>query len=83
MVRKKTGVTIDQDKVIAFSEAVVYKSIMCRSCVQAGSCHHCGCPINELFAAMDVPCSTGNYPEIDLDKWNDFKKDFYFDIVKF
>lgn len=70
-IRILTGYRLQEKHAIAFSEIITYKSLTCPDCAEAGQCRVCKCPINELFVAMDAPCSAGNYPEFqEKRKWN-------------
>lgn len=62
IVRKLTGYRLQEKHAIAFSEIVTYKALTCPECVAAGQCRACKCPINELFVAMDAPCSENKFP---------------------
>jgi len=66
LLRKVTGLRIKESDSIIFSEIITYKSLRCSDCVYAGKCKHCGCSIPELFVAMDVACSGGNFPEFEV-----------------
>lgn len=62
-LRKLTGGYRLQEKhAIEFSEIITYKSLTCPDCVAAGQCRVCKCPVNELFTAMEAPCSDHKFP---------------------
>lgn len=81
LIRKITGLRIKEKDVILYSEAVTYKALTCPDCAAAGKCKICKCPVNELFAAMDVGCSDGKFPAFESkdkswqESWKEYKED--------
>lgn len=60
---------------LEYCEQVVYRSIMCRPCVQAGNCHHCGCDMPDAILSRPNYCSDGKWFSMMSDEqWRDYKK---------
>lgn len=89
LVRKKTKLKLEEKDIIEFSEIIVYKKLTCPDCVELGHCKICECPINELFAAMEAPCSEGKFPAFKkngrtaIENWRDYKKENNIHLMKF
>lgn len=64
------------------SEMVVYRMSLCKSCVQEGSCLHCGCKSPELFYDPQNWCSGGNWDSIKCrEDWEKFKNQMGIDFM--
>lgn len=73
-LRLLTGYRLQEKHAIAFSEIITYKSLTCPDCVELGHCRVCECPVNELFVAMEAPCSDGKFPAFqEKRKWKKVK----------
>lgn len=57
-----------------FCEIVVYRSIMCRECLEKGSCVNCGCKSPDNFMVLENWCSAGNWNQTTIDQWNEYKE---------
>lgn len=68
-------IKVAKGDIIAFSEIITYKGIVCEECKVEGRCVSCKCPINDLFPIMDIGCSKGRFPE--------FKKLRNWDLIKY
>lgn len=68
---------------LEYCEQVVYRSIMCKPCVEAGSCTGCGCTMPDAIMAPNNWCSEGKWqPMMDKERWQNYKEDtgFQFNI---
>lgn len=55
-------------------EIVVYRSIMCRPCMEAGHCIDCGCKMPDKMMDLKSECSTGAWSSMTPEQWNEYKK---------
>ena len=63
-------------------EQILYRSRMCRPCLEAGKCTECGCTTPDLFFDPSVYCSGGKWgPMMDKENWEEFKQIYNIDIV--
>lgn len=64
----------EDEKDRSYAEQVLYRSILCRDCLIAGSCTHCGCTVPEnMFSAINY-CSDEKWgPMKPYGSWEDFK----------
>lgn len=57
---------------VDYCQMVVYRANKCRDCVEAGSCHHCGCTTPENMFSISNWCSAGKWPAHENEE--DFKQ---------
>ena len=56
-------------------EQVVYRSVMCEDCLEAGKCKHCGCHTPALFYGYYISCEEGKWgPFMNKKMWNEYKR---------
>lgn len=55
-------------------EIVVYRSIMCRPCLEAGNCVDCGCKLPEKFMDLASNCSIGSWDATTIREWREYKE---------
>lgn len=68
------GWWINKNVQYAFCEQVVYRSITCQPCTDAGKCLHCKCKVPEKYMVPGDKCSEGNWgPMMSAEDWEDFK----------
>ena len=80
-VRKKSGITIQDEDMIAYCEQVIYRLNSCRPCLEKGECTHCGCKTPDLFFDKDMVCSGGQWPAMKkTEDWESFKEDGMFEV---
>lgn len=55
-------------------EQIIYRSIMCKDCTEAGACKHCGCKVPALYYSYFLSCSEGKWgPFMNRKNWADYK----------
>ena len=60
---------------LSYCEQVVYRSILCSSCVKAGECEHCHCEMPSAILSKDNWCSQYKWDVMMSDEqWEDYKK---------
>ena len=65
----------DEEVTFEYCEQVVYRSILCRPCINAGECHHCHCEMPGAVLAKDNFCSMDKWQEMMSDEqWREYKK---------
>lgn len=57
-----------------FCEIVVYRAAMCRECLDAGKCLHCGCKTPDSFMVLENWCSGDNWNATTIEQWKDYKE---------
>ena len=63
-------------------EQYMYRLIMCKDCIDAGKCAHCGCDIMGLISDQKSSCSAGKWaPMLPDYQWEDFKEKHGIKIV--
>ncbi len=55
-------------------EIVVYRSIMCKPCLDAGHCLDCGCKMPDKMMDLQSECSEAKWDAITIDQWKEYKK---------
>ncbi len=69
------GRILEKYVTFAYCEQAVYRSIMCKSCVKAGSCVGCGCAMPDALMAPGNFCSEGNWTGMmSKEEWNERKE---------
>lgn len=70
------GYLFDKYVGLHFCEQVVYRSVLCKPCRDAGECLHCGCATPAHFLAPDNFCSQGHWQFIieDPEQWEIYKE---------
>lgn len=53
---------------LEYAEVVVERASLCKDCVDAGSCKHCGCSCPDNMFSMKNECSGGNWGPVVLNK---------------
>ena len=73
---KREGIHLDYEEILPYAEQLVYRSIKCRSCFDAGKCYDCQCPQPVAAMVVDHNCSVGKYTEmLDAETWKQKKKE--------
>lgn len=55
-------------------EQVMYRSIICSECTNAGKCVECKCKTPELYMTTEISCSRQRWgPMMDKENWKKFK----------
>lgn len=58
-----------------YCEQVVYRSIQCSDCFQAGKCKDCSCSLPDKGMVPEESCSLQNWgPMVGPDDWAEFKQ---------
>jgi hypothetical protein len=64
-----------------YCELVVYRSMICSSCVKAGNCYHCGCSVPDNMLDKGNFCSAGLWgPTPTRENWENYKKIYKIDL---
>lgn len=75
--QKLFGVRIEQKDMVAYSEQLIYKAVMCPECKAKGECVFCGCNFKDLSVSKDAVCSEGRWGKImDEKNWEEYKKTY-------
>lgn len=75
--QQKEGISLSFEEVLPYCEQVIYRASMCKDCLKAGQCKHCGCLTPHIFFVKENECSGGNWLEMKKtpEEWEQFKKD--------
>lgn len=69
------GIRIQEEDVITFSEIILFRATNCAECVADKACLKskggCGCPVPQLFSAMNAECGRSG----DDKKWYSLSED--------
>ena len=57
-----------------FCEIVIYRSVMCNECLEAGKCVNCGCKTPDNFMALENWCNGGNWDQTTIEQWKEYKQ---------
>lgn len=74
LLRKVKGLHLQDHEIQPFVEQVIWRQALCKPCLLAGECTHCGCKAPELFYDKDMVCSGGNWNEMmSPEEWKQYK----------
>lgn len=66
---------------LAYAEQVVFRASSCRSCLENGECHVCGCKTPALFLERSASCSDFRWgPVMGYEEWEEYKKMYKINI---
>ena len=71
------GVWTAKKDQVAYSEQILWKSIMCPMCKAKGECVECGCNFHDLSVAKNSVCSAGRWGVVmNAKDWEEYKNKY-------
>jgi hypothetical protein len=58
-----------------YKEQAIYRALLCKPCLENGSCTECGCKTPNMFFSITKEDALGNWGEmLEQEEWEAFKK---------
>ena len=58
------GIHLKPEQIVSYAEQLVYRMYQCQSCVSAGKCEHCFCPVPLNMLEPTKKCTAGKWEDM-------------------
>ncbi len=80
---EKQGLLLPPGEIVSFAQQLVYRMVMCQSCVDAGKCPHCTCAMPHKMCCAAGKCPLERWQEMmEAGDWEKFFENFQFIIIE-